>query len=758
MSKRSKSLRLALFVSFLFLFSSHELLSQNSQWVNYTYHENIESIVGKGDTLWLATSGGLVKFNTKTEEKVYYNVSNSELISNHLSPLAIDSLGNVWMWKHFSRALCFPSKSTDYLVKFDGKSWSYFSPELDICETWGLSPRIMEVDNNNGIWIGTYRSGLIHFDGNNWIIYDTTNSNIPSNNIVALDIDKENRIWMGSSEVNGLLMFEQFEWNIFNSTNSMCPDEPVINLKVDGEDNKWLTTRNKVIKYDGNLWTIENPQIPENTFIQQNSIQIDSNNELWLFHSELYHLSENRWEKYSPISHREFVHCSAFFIDKYNNKWLNSDKRGEDNYPDFFKGGLTKFDDSNWNVFEISGCIFKGYGVGTIFKDSKNNIWLDSDILSKVKDDLWTYYYPKYEMQPVRGITSIKEDLYGNIWLGSYGDGLIKIDGSDWEYYNETNSNIPNNNIWDIAFDKDGNLWFTCSYEIGVVKFDGSNFTVYDSTNSGLPENYVVDIENDSKGDLYFGTGSKGLVKYDLDSWTIYDTQIKWNSIYSLYVDKEDAVWIGGFGITKFTDGIWTYYQHDDSLDYYYNVITEIDKDANNNLWAIARYGLYKFDGNQWHKFDHTNSGLPDEFLNDIEFDQYGNLWVGTSSGVILFNEKGVVSNIKYNQNEAVNFSYQLFQNYPNPFNPMTTIKYNIPPEVNSELPAPTQSGSIVNIAVYDILGREIAILVNEKQKPGNYEIMWNPSGDGLSLSSGVYFYRLTCDKYSETKKLILVR
>ena len=737
------------------LIYSNSIYSQNSEWINYTYNDEIQSIVGKNDTLWLATSGGLVKFNIKTEEKVYYNVSNSGLISNHISPIALDSLGNVWMWKRFGRALCFHNKSTDFLVKFDGNDWKYFSPGLNICGQWGLSPGIMEVDNNNSIWIGTYNNGLINFDGENWTVYDTLNSNIPSNYIIDLDIDKENRIWLGSPDVNGLIMYDLFQWNIYDSTNSDYPSKPVINIELDTDGNKWITTEDEVIKYDGSSWIVENPDIPKRIYIGPRSIQIDSNNELWLFHSDLYHLTENGWKKHNQNFGHIFLSVTAFFIDGENNKWINSYRYDDDGNTDFLKGGLTRFSNNNWKVFDISESKFKGSDVGTIFRDSKNNMWLDSDLITKVEDNEWSYYTPKYDWYAIRSITAINEDLDGNIWFGTYWDGLIKFDGSTWEYYNETNSNIPNNTIWDIAIDKEGNPWFTCSHEIGVVKFDGSNFTVYDSTNSGLPDNYVVDIENDSKGDLYFGTGSKGLVKYDLDSWTIYDTQIKWNSIYGLHVDQEDAVWIGGFGITKFKDGVWTYFEHDDSLDYYYNVITKIDKDANNNLWAIARYGLYKFDGKSWQKFDHTNSGLPDEFLNDIEFDQYGNLWIGTSSGVILFNEDGVVTDTKVIRNKVFHSNYKLSQNYPNPFNPLTKIQYSIPVAAPSSV-----EGHQVILIVYDILGREIATLVNEKQKPGNYEVKF----DGSGLTSGIYFYHLKVnslsgyEKFYQTMKMILLK
>ena len=64
-----------------------------------------------------------------------------------------------------------------------------------------------------------------------------------------------------------------------------------------------------------------------------------------------------------------------------------------------------------------------------------------------------------------------------------------------------------------------------------------------------------------------------------------------------------------------------------------------------------------------------------------------------------------------------------------------------------------------VTLKVYDILGREVATLVNEKQKPGNYEVEFNcHSGEGRNLTSGVYFYQLTADQYFETKRMILIK
>jgi hypothetical protein len=84
-----------------------------------------------------------------------------------------------------------------------------------------------------------------------------------------------------------------------------------------------------------------------------------------------------------------------------------------------------------------------------------------------------------------------------------------------------------------------------------------------------------------------------------------------------------------------------------------------------------------------------------------------------------------------------------------NKFNPSTTINYSIPVETRH---APSLQH--VTLKVYDLLGREIASLVNETKSPGNYQVTFN----GSSLPSGVYFYRLQAGSFNETKKLILMK
>ncbi len=754
------------YITFFQVLSPQNYFSQNSEWINYTYNENIHSIAGIEDTLWIATSGGLVKYNIQTEEKIFYNVSNSGLISNHISPIAVDSLGNVWMWISYERTLCFPNVSTDYLVKFDGKKWRYFSPNINICDKWDQYPKFMEIDKNNEIWIATSKYGLMNFDGDDWQFFDTTNSNIPSNNIVALSIDQENIKWMGSGEINGLIKFDDNEWTVFDSGNSDIPDYPVFNVEIDNTGKIWLTSYNKIISFENNSWEIYPDIIPEHTYILPGTIKIDNKNQLWLLHDDLYHLSDAGWIIYKLQAQFQTSYNPAIYIDKDNNKWINLNKETPEGHEDYSKAGLAKFNYDKWDTIGLSNSQFRGETVGTIFRDSKNNMWVYGGIMNILQNNVWSYYLLHNDHHRIGYINSVNEDIHGNLWFGSPGDGLIKFDGIHWEIFDTSNSGIPSNRVYDIDFDKDGNLWFITEGEPGVVKFDGINFTICDSTNSGLPSRHIYSIESDSKGNLWFGTGYEGIIKYDYSSWTLYDNQIYGNVITGLFIDDEDCVWIGGFGLTAFKDGIWSYYEHDDSLGYYENLITDITKDNQNNIWVLARYGLYKFDGTSWRKFNHTNAGLPDEFMRAIEFDQFGNLWIGTSSGVILYKEGGVVTKVEGTTINEIIRDFKLAQNYPNPFNPKTTIKYTLPSTIISDAqiekrnlnnfsPQPSRNVDVnVTLKIYDILGREVATLINEPQKPGFHEIEWNAS----QHSSGVYFYQLKTANYIETKKMILVR
>jgi hypothetical protein len=117
-----------------------------------------------------------------------------------------------------------------------------------------------------------------------------------------------------------------------------------------------------------------------------------------------------------------------------------------------------------------------------------------------------------------------------------------------------------------------------------------------------------------------------------------------------------------------------------------------------------------------------------------------GTLFVGTAGGGAWKRALTELS-VGPSSNE-VPAQFSLSQNYPNPFNPNTTIKFELP------------TSSHVSLTVYDILGREASVLVNEKREAGAYEVKF----DGSNLASGVYFYRIQAGSFVQTKRLLLLR
>lgn len=169
--------------------------------------------------------------------------------------------------------------------------------------------------------------------------------------------------------------------------------------------------------------------------------------------------------------------------------------------------------------------------------------------------------------------------------------------------------------------------------------------------------------------------------------------------------------------------------------------------------------GLTFNKGNDFNKYTYISKAIADTEFVFVMYNmtdsilKSGNYTMGEFAGlkagmvisnVVISDKEGNLINegSGISDNNLIPDKYYLNQNYPNPFNPITRIKYGLPYETS------------IKLAIYDILGREVKTIVNEKQKPGTYEVIF----DGSGLSSGVYFYRIETPVYVNTKKLLLLK
>lgn len=158
--------------------------------------------------------------------------------------------------------------------------------------------------------------------------------------------------------------------------------------------------------------------------------------------------------------------------------------------------------------------------------------------------------------------------------------------------------------------------------------------------------------------------------------------------------------------------------------------------------YVNGSYTNYGNDGNHFNKQlnEGTNSVVSSSIANALTF---------SSDHLPVFADFVFQNVTSVDDHSISEIDLRLYQNYPNPFNPTTKIKYSIPPNTTEDV-----ASQKVQLRVYDILGRVVAMLVNERKSAGNYEVEFN-AGD---LPSGIYFYELSVNANRITKKMILLK
>jgi hypothetical protein len=161
---------------------------------------------------------------------------------------------------------------------------------------------------------------------------------------------------------------------------------------------------------------------------------------------------------------------------------------------------------------------------------------------------------------------------------------------------------------------------------------------------------------------------------------------------------------------------------------------------SDTNLFAGTDGGGVFHSTNNGISWTEVNTGLTNFIVNALLV--HGtNLFAGTDNGVWYRPVSELITGIE-DQSDRILSRFILEQNYPNPFNPSTTINYSV------------SSSEFVALKVYDVLGNEVATLVNEEKPVGSYEVNFDARG----LSSGIYFYKLQSGNFIETKKMILLK
>lgn len=312
-------------------------------------------------------------------------------------------------------------------------------------------------------------------------------------------------------------------------------------------------------------------------------------------------------------------------------------------------------------------------------------------------DSLWSrgYNYNSFS----NDLLSIAVDSIGNVC----------VTGSAYDNVNNNTTLIT------LKYDSLGVLLWAKSYQNNTTSFTdyGSCIGVDKYNNIYVTGYTAVGPDNVSNRDYltirYKPNGDTSWVRKYNGPGNNFDTP------YKLTIDRQGNVFVTG---ASYGGGLADYFTI--SYDTLGNVIWSNRYNGTANGYDDARY---------------------------VALDNAQNLYItGDASETVTGRD---LVTIKYsknvgiqNINENIPDNYVMFQNYPNPFNPSTTIKF--------ELPKTTD----VKVAVYDITGKELEVLVNEKLQTGTYQTTWN----GERYSSGVYFYKIQTDDFVQTKRMVLIK
>lgn len=343
------------------------------------------------------------------------------------------------------------------------------------------------------------------------------------------------------------------------------------------------------------------------------------------------------------------------------------------------------------------------------------------------------------------GISSIQK-WNNKIYIGTFGKGVYETsdNGLNWT---SRNNGLNNSGALEIsAITLRGDSLYAATVGEGVFVLNLLNPIVWQNYRDGLPFGLSWNVYSlyNFNGTLICGAGGNANVYFNEPGSALWIEKsfdmpaAEPNAMISITSFDATIIGVSYFGIYRSQNNgnSWEYYNSGIGLINSGSVFT-----INNVIIALisklARsYLLSSTDGgNTWQfDFEFNQGGFAVSYFNN-------KLFTGRIDGLywLPYSPTNIDDDIAINE-------FMLYQNYPNPFNPTTRIKFSLP-DVGTG-----QAMSVLK--VYDILGNEIATLVDEYKPAGSYEIEFS----GVGLSSGIYFYRFTSGKFTETKKMILLR
>lgn len=548
---------------------------------------------------------------------------------------------------------------------------SHFDVENGLSNNYIVS---LAQDRKGYIWIAT-ESGLNRFDGQQFIAYNKNNSGLSSNELNAVLADpKEDKIWVGTQR-DGLCCFD-YETETFKCLkveNSPLVSNDIPYLAQASDSGIWIThyhmgiqhfdpQNEKFITYDAN--TVKG--LPGKYWTAKD----DGLGNLYVGHVldglSIIDLKKLTWQNYlhEPDNPNSIPGNEVYSlcIDHNKNVWVGTNKGA----------ALYNPNTQQFTVFKHKKGDENSLLPGTVMdiKQMKNgDIWFATNMggisILNMQSNTFTdarniHFQNLTAANDEGGLTGayvrrLLQDSFGNVWIGSYRDGLDFISYepnifNTVRYTTEKQGRIRYKQVWSLCMDHNKRLWMGGENELALYEKGKKLRVIPLPTSSSHPHAFVRALHEDKQKRIWIGTWEAGLFYYEPDKkrfTTVSGGGTEASDIRCFYEEPNGKLWIG----TR--NGVFTYFNNklvfEEQLtnQLFDRLVQGIYRDSQGKLW-VGTFGKGVFIFNQEGKLltnHEKDNGFPSNAVNALTTDSQGRVWVATREGAVLFRDISQLDN-----------------------------------------------------------------------------------------------------------------
>lgn len=689
------------------------------EWTSFKSIQQSNDFVDTGDELVLATDEGLVIVNKGTLDYSIFDMSNSNLPSNHIQSVALSASGDVFIGTY------------DVVVaRFDGSDFHDPVVPDGVNDLSDLHLYDLKVSESGDVWLAT-SEGLFRQTGSEWIKYAHNDLGVDFFEVWEIEFDETGQVYIAAG--NGVLKFENDAWtNISTEINFSAYLFADIFFSQEGD--LFLSGDiDNILRYDGEEWIIYPNGGLNGTQIRGFSEDSDGNIYFDSWFDGIYKLEGDSWVLYEDEQTDLNSNLVSFYhIDDEGTHWLNSgiylSARKYDELETLTLSSTTIEYNSIYNISKGSD--------GTMYflmLSSSNNIatlspdgeWSSLNIPSEA---IPNYVYSNDFL--FRG----EDDIYIALYQGFH-----HYDGIEWTFY-------PVGTCHLIVEDSQGKVYVQGEESIHVV--ENGLVTSYDSSNSPISNGLkITAIGVDAEDNLWIGAHEWNIdglhVIYQVSpegEWTTHDGFVHPDLKYprgKFHFDSNGDVWVScSAGMLKYDGQDFINPLAGNPYGFQDISTFTIDSDAAGRIYFATKIGLITYYGGQWEEFINENVQNPSSWQISLGVDDSGKLWWGSGSdGLYSFTPADLTNTNDLSQDTDPQVSL-----YPNPAHHWATLKFSV------------LEGAEVSLAIYNKLGQRVSLLDLGFLHKGYHE-------QGLSLDNypgGIYSIHLTIGKKQVATNLVI--